>query len=163
MFSGNEWKHIPFEEGGRQGGTDTPHIWIRLLDLAVRRSRVRWKDENLGVEYCSSLLEPFVLDCLIWADDMVMCASSFENIKRMFCNMTEEIMRIGLSWKPSSLHMIRASVPWASTSLSWEVHGMAHKIHLVSSFQLLGVMIDSTGSDSAALNRRIAQAWVHFH
>jgi hypothetical protein len=85
LFQGNEWKHIPFEKGGRQGGTDTPHIWIRLLDLAVRRSRVRWKDENLGVEYCSSLLEPFVLDCLIWADDMVMCASSFENIKRMFC------------------------------------------------------------------------------
>ena len=72
-------------------------------------------------------------------------------------------MCIGLSLRFSSLEMIRASVPWASMCLSWEVHGMAHKIHWSSSFQLRGVMVDNTGSDSAALNHRIAQAWVHFH
>ena len=169
------WTGIKFHRGGRQGGVDTPSLWTRLLNLAIKRARARWRDQNLGFHFprddCFSdfisaspeMLNDFVLDCLLWADDMVIFGNSIGDVRRMWVILSEELVCIGLTWKPSSLELLGAGVCWEEvTHLDWAFGDISFKIGLVDKMLVLGVHIHNTGSDEAAMDYRISQGWAHF-
>jgi hypothetical protein len=77
-FQGCIWNGIKFIKGGRQGGVETPSLWVRLLNLAVVTARKRWTAEVLGFcfanhdifSHATTLNDAgppadFVLDCMI--------------------------------------------------------------------------------------------------
>jgi hypothetical protein len=77
--------------------------------------------------------------------------------------LEEEIGKIGLRWKPSSLEILRAGKTWNESFLMWQSGGENHKIKVVNSMLILGAKVDQKGSDETTLNFRASQAWIHFH
>ena len=73
------------------------------------------------------------------------------------------LQNIGLTWKPSSLEILRAGERWNGTFLQWDGVGATHKIKLVNYMVILGAKVDQKGSDETTLNFRASQAWLHFH
>ena len=74
VFQGAQIDPIAMEEGGRQGGADTPALWIRVLDLGISRAKDRWRDESLGLCLPGADGGPqeYLFDCLAWADDIIL-------------------------------------------------------------------------------------------
>ena len=54
-FQGVVWEGIPYSNGDKQGGSDTPEIWKRVLHVALRRARQRWDAPSLGLILVRSL------------------------------------------------------------------------------------------------------------
>jgi len=138
LFQGHCWTDLPFSKGGRQGGVDTPGLWTRVLDLAITAARERWRNEGLGAAFPCSLDSSYIFDCLVWADDIIIVFESILNARQMFAILEEEIAKIGVTWKPSSLEMLRAGDRWNETFLQWKGVGTTHKIKVVSSILILG-------------------------
>ena len=128
-YQGLVWEGVKFSCGGRQGGCDTPALWVRVFDLALKLAWKRWEAEKLGVWFdtdfsqsgsgaCCSFPssvggaasgsdDGFWLRCMVWADDIVMFGATLAKTQRMFSILTEELARISLDWKPSSLEIMR--------------------------------------------------------
>jgi hypothetical protein len=162
VFSG-----LQYSKGGKQGGTETPPVWNRVFDGVVRKSVLRWHALDVALDFDMAGfadVETFakcVLDILVWADDCVLCSKSLTGLKTMFTIMTEELQAVGLGWKAKSLELLRIGWEWSEreTAVCWG----GCEIKLVNRFILLGICIDSVGSDKAAFAHREAVAWSHFH
>jgi len=73
-FQGTTWEGIPYNKGGKQGGSDTPEILKRVLDVALRRAKVRWDEKSLGADFGTESRthgDHFYIDAAAWADDVV--------------------------------------------------------------------------------------------
>ena len=151
-----DWSDFRFEKGGRQGGTETPFLWTLLLDVAMIRAREAWRAQGHGFKLVDppSDVDGF-LDCLIFADDVVLCAESLESSLRMLEIVSEELTKLSLTLKPGSMELLPVSV--ALQDRSFRVAGW--EVRVVDRINLLGVLVDAVGSDETAV---IAQGWAHF-
>jgi ribonuclease HI len=164
-FQGEVFEHVEVLKGGRQGGSETPDLWKRYLDMAVTDARKRWAAEGLGMHFSDEFdSESFSVDALAWADDVVLMGNDLPVVKRMFVIFAEELAKIGLTLKPESLELLKAGCRrWEVPSFSWECAGGSFEIRLVHELTVLGVKVDQMGRTSTALNHRISQAWVHWN
>jgi hypothetical protein len=161
-YQGELIEGIPFCKGGRQGATDTPTQWNRLFGTAISRARRRWRDMGLGMRFCATGFSEgeaeLVLDAMVWADDTIIAADTLEEMRSMFGILTEEMRKLSLTWKPKSLELLRVGGKWSDKSFCWE----SCVIALVEKFTILGVCVDSAGSDTSAFNHRESVCWSHW-
>ena len=164
-FQGHFWSGMEYSRGGRQGGSETPELWKRLLNSALLKAKAIWDDMHLGAHFgVRDTVDYFHVDFMAWADDIVLYANSLDDIHSMFSILSNELHRVHLQWKPGSAELLRSTAPWAARSFQWDfAGGKSLGIALVHRFILLGVAVDAAATDTAAVDFRIGQAWVHWH
>jgi ribonuclease HI len=150
LFQGSRVEGVRLDKGGRQGGSDTPDLWVRLLNRALREAREIWSRSGEGL-----WIDEQRVDILVWADDVIMCSSSLDGLRKMFGTLTGCISKLGLAWKPGSMEVLTEG----SDSLSWE----GHAVKPVQKLLVLGTAVDLRGTTEAALEHRIAQGWGHYY
>ena len=163
QFQGHVWEGLEYSRGGKQGGTETPTMWCRLLDGVIRRARSRWNALSLGLVFeAEGFLDAETaarMDIAVWADDIILASNTKAGLELMFDILTSEMRKVGLDWKPGSLEALKGGDAWEPGCVIWS----GHSVQVVQRMLLLGVCVDIAGSDSAAIDHREAQAWVHFH
>jgi hypothetical protein len=92
----------------------------------------------------------------------VLFSNSLASMKAMFRILVEELCDLKLQIKPGSLEVMSNFGLWDQEVLFWDAGGVQHKIWAKHSLNILGVTVDESGSDEAAVDYRISQAWVHF-
>ena len=150
-----------------RGGAETPRLWVRLLDSAVKKAKHRWQESKLGASLptvgapeLGHGCDGVSLDLMIWADDLIIMGRSAAEVKTMFTILGEELVVLGLGWKPGSLEVLRAG-GWAEGGgevVSWA----GSDVRKVDAFTLLGTRVNSYGLDSCSADFRISAAWSHF-
>jgi hypothetical protein len=178
-FQGVGVPPVVYSKGGKQGGAETPSLWTRVLDLALRRCRVRWASEKLGIRFAvresSAWLEgpqkcvnvegeEYVVYALVWADDIVLCSPSQCKLMRMFQILSEELYAVELNLKPSSLEFLVGGEAFqGAVEEQWPSVWGDLAVRRVPRLCVLGGELDPFGSPVALAEGRVAQAWVHFH
>jgi hypothetical protein len=180
-----QWDKITFLRGGRQGGTDTPSLWVRYLDHIVQKAVKKWEFLGWGIHFPPEGVPPGAISqsqgdagavdickdglwvrILIWADDCIIFGSSPMECRNMFLSLCEEMKPLGLSWKAGSLEMIQIGDGWGAEvetdALYWKFEGHPYKIACKNSFVVLGAKLDSKASSQSMSAYRIEQSWVHF-
>jgi len=101
------------------------------------------------------------LDGAAWADDIILFSNSLANMMAMFRILVEELAALRLEIKPGSLEVMNNHGFWDHEVMHWEAGGIQHKVHARHSLNILGVTVDESGSDTPAIDHRIAQAWIY--
>jgi hypothetical protein len=83
-------------------------------------------------------------------------------MKLMFRILVEELKTLYLEIKPGSLEVMSNFGDIAHEVMYWDAGGIQHKVLTRHSLNILGITIDESGTDSASIDHRIAQAWHHF-
>ena len=141
---------------GKQGASDTPHLWNRYLDSIGRRARLRFEDLNLGIVFDRPAEPSFRLTHMYWADDCYFFAESQANLEIMFGIMSEELGRFKLTWKPASLKFLASHDSYKTCNFSWKNALGVWDVKGVDRFVALGVAIDRRGSTECAVQHRAA-------
>ena len=154
---------VLLEVGGEQGGSDTPELWKRITDAASRNARKQWVSEKLGIllRFEHPRKDDRVTH-LYWADDFYMFAQSASEAARMFVILTEEVHKLHLTWKPSSLHAMNISSNIALGDWVIPVGDHDWTIRAGSKLVVFGVCIDSNACSSASFDHRLGQTIAHF-
>ena len=160
------WDRVfSYSKGGRQGGTDTPELWKRYLDLAITRATVLWQSAHRGLILPDGAGVPggeVRLDFLAWADDIFLISGSLADLKSMWLELSTCINDIGLKWKPGSLEVLSNRHRAGGLSLDWEGDAGKYVVLVKPSIISLGVCLDSTGGSEASIQFRIAEGRRHF-
>jgi hypothetical protein len=156
-------RDVLLSNGGKQRGTETPSLWIRIADRAAQNAALRWKHEGLcitlDIELDSGSQQ---LTHLFWADDFYLLGKGIVEVERMFIILTEEIVKLGLTWKPSSLQALVTNPDCVADSLLFQASGTTWTIKIEPKIVALGVAIDNHGSTDVAFNHRLSQFIAHF-
>ena len=103
------WECITYSKGGKQGGSDTPELWKRVLDVALRKAKQRWDALSLGASFGQESKTHGLfcyLDGVAWADDIILFSNSLAHMKAMFQILVEELAALRLEIKPGSLEVM---------------------------------------------------------
>jgi Reverse transcriptase (RNA-dependent DNA polymerase) len=158
LFLGDVQASCPvlLASGGKQGASETPALWNRLLDVAWQRSISIWEREHLG----------FVLDTpcshrdrvfgAFWADDLYLVSSSSDHVARMFSILSSEIAALKLSWKPSALEVLCNHTDDIVTEFVWPSCFGPCTFKRVAKLGVLGTVLDSSGSTSTSIRARMS-------
>jgi hypothetical protein len=178
---GTVWDGLSPSKGGRQGGCDTPFLWNVLLRDALVKARVRWRSGGLGWTFDPNDVfareaqkhirdvvggyEAGWVPFMAWADDLVLLGRSEHEARMLWEILSQEIHKLGLTWKAGSLELYMAGRPADDElrTLDWSCDGIHAVVREVRSLVLLGILISATASDADAAKYRITQAWTHFH
>eukprot|EP00973_Karenia_brevis_P049136 6815139-Karenia_brevis.AAC.1 len=114
----------------------------------------RWEEQGYGfkVEDGSNIHH------LVWADNLFVIAASAEQGLDMMVELTKEFYSHGFSWKQGSLQaMFSKSLPGTNMEYEIETFG-AFDVPAVTEMEVLGAMLDRSGSSEASMNHRLVKA-----
>jgi hypothetical protein len=151
------WSGLPYQRGGKQGGSETPEVWKRVLDATLKCVVPRWRAAGLGITFGDQCLSYHA-----WADDLIVLATSAASFREMLGILCEELSRDGLAVKDGSIEILVAGNSYAS-ECTWTFPSCSHVVHFVETLDILGIRLDPVGSSRTSVEHRISQAWVHFH
>jgi hypothetical protein len=141
---------------GKQGSSETPSLWNRMLDTALGRARILCLQAGLGAHFKETGREDFVLSHLFWADDVYLFASSLSDARRMFGIYSTCIHELQLEWKLDSLKVLDN---WGehehAFTQEWDCCFGPLPMQNVVIMVALGVGIDRRGSVECAMDHRL--------
>jgi hypothetical protein len=78
LFQGECWPNIPYTRGGKQGGSETPELWKRVLNNAMIEIVGQWHEKKMGAH-----IGEISLQYMAWADDLVFFNHSAQGLNDM--------------------------------------------------------------------------------
>jgi ribonuclease HI len=144
---------------GKQGGTETPALWNRILDARLAEAAQTCRHEGLGWKLVDEGYADEDITHFSWADDVYIVSNTMEGAKRMFEHFSTSIEQAGLRWKPESLKVLSNMCGDVFVE-SWNTCVGPLELQHVTSFIALGVAIDNLGSTDCAVNHRVGCFWV---
>jgi hypothetical protein len=142
--------------GGKQGASETPTLWNRLLDVAWQRSLRQWEQEGLGFVMDTPRSHRDVVCGAYWADDLYLVSSSPDRVARMFSILSTEIAALKLSWKPSALEVLCNHTDDIITEFEWHSCFGVSTFRRVQKLGVLGTVLDCQGSTSTSIRSRMS-------
>jgi hypothetical protein len=97
---------VLLNSGGKQGASETPAIWVRVLDTAWKAAVAEWGHRDLGLHLDTPAYPRQRVFGCYWADDMYIFARGENDAYQMFNILSAEIHKLHLSWKPSALEVL---------------------------------------------------------
>jgi ribonuclease HI len=147
---------------GKQGGVETPSLWVRYLDACIQKALKEYKAQNLGLRFGTDQEDggSFQLECLYWADDVYLFANNIDECRAMFDILSACISESSLSWKPESLKLLDSTAcSVGSEELVWKNGTGTWKVLSCDRMVALGVGLDREGSTEEAVRHRLACFW----
>jgi hypothetical protein len=142
--------------GGKQGASETPTLWNRLLDVAWQRSLRQWEQEGLGFVLDTPRSHRDTVWGAFWADDLYLVSSSPDRVARMFAILSSEIAALKLSWKPSALEVQCNHTDDIITEFEWHTCFGISTFRRVQKLGVLGTVLDAHGSTSTSIRSRMS-------
>ena len=93
----SDW--FDFQRGCKQGGVDTPKEFNMVLESAMEPSVLKWRLAGYGYKLQNGTL----INHLIWADNILLIASSSTHMEIMIADLTSAFKGCGFHWKKDSL------------------------------------------------------------
>jgi hypothetical protein len=144
---------------GRQGSSDTPSLWTRVIDHVLALAQESWRAHNLGFELNDG--QPLVTH-VYWADDIYLIARDPAMIGDMFETLSTRLREFGLTWKESSLQLLSTD----ETNIGLTKHlcdgTNFYEVPFKKHLDVLGVRIDSAGGTHASVHHRAGVLFGHW-
>lgn len=147
--------------GGKQGGRDTPKLWNLYLLDAIQH--VVNDFERLGLVW---KLDDIILNLFIWADDIIVYASSLYDLQLKIDMLVHALWDADLDYKPDedSLQWFASEgADLAEGTLTVPVRGGGRRVvPCPETINILGIAFDRAASSTAAMHHRLVkanQAW----
>lgn len=137
------------KEGVRQGGSLSPLLFITYMDDIIKESRKRTKQMYAGHRH----LQTVNVSELAFADDVVLLASSEENLRNNLLVWNEVLERKGMKLNKEKTKVMVTSKEKRLINILIE----GERIEQVDSFQYLGVSLEETGNNEKEIADRIAK------
>ena len=135
--------------GGKEGANATPFFWNQVVDYTVAPLLPSWAtkgwDNQDGMQSISNL---------IWADDIFLISSNWDDMKSMCQDLIDRINQCGLDWKPSSLTYMAnecALSQAAPSTIDVRSHGSLMSFKAVPALPVLGILLDGKQNNSDQL------------
>jgi hypothetical protein len=144
---------------GRQGSSDTPSLWARVLDHALLLAQNIWHARGWGFPLGDD--QPLVTH-LFWADDIYLIAQTPSMIGDMFECLSGVLADFGLTWKESSLKLL--STDETNDGLTKLLNDVSkfYEVPYCKHIDVLGVRIDRVGSAHASVHHRAGVLFGHW-
>ena len=139
--------------GGKQGGSDTPCAWNRVLFAALSSAVAQFEQLGMCVVVHNLILKGWDL-LQIWADDLYVFSHTVHMLKHMFVIMTTELSRWLLAWKKTKLEFLTTE-QFDDEAAEVEVAGEVFRLRCVEELNCLGIALDSRGSSLASIEHRL--------
>ena len=136
-----------------QGAPESPIVFVMVMEMVLRTLQESWRKRGLGWQ-----LDAFWLCVVCYADDVVLLATSKQSLSIMVLEVVYALEEVGLSVSAGKSH-------WTS----WPRHpGDSFRIGpddilWEARLTFVGTVLDFSGSSSAAVDYRMAQATKVFH
>ena len=152
-----------FNRGGKQGGVETPDAWNAIMDHLLEPLVISWEARGMGFNWD----HPQVISHAVWADNIILFASSAAMMKQMQLELSSAITAGQLRWKPSSLEVLQAGslLKESIDTFSVEQHGESFVYKRVLQLSLLGDLFDDLAATELSRSNRqgIADAIYYKH
>ena len=156
-------KHFRIERGVRQGDPLSPTLFNALLETVFRVLKRRWTSMGVGIRMGPR--DEDVLSNLRFADDVLLTATSLQQLSAMLQDLRIEAGRHGLELHPGKTKIITNKLcrKGAEAAQYVDINGLRVDI-LASgaSTKYLGRMLCSTRPHHVEVDNRIRQAWNKF-
>ena len=156
-IAGREWRQ-KLRRGVVQGSAYSAELFARLLDHFLAGTCERWRErENTWLQ---GLSEQDKLFMVIFADDIILMATSFVQMQRMMGELQTALQAIGLSLAVEKTSLIHS--PDLRPEPIFLHHGR-EPVKIVESMLYLGVLIGFQVSCVQVLQARLVRATNAFH
>ena len=96
-----------FEQGGKQGGVETPDIFNCCLEMIMSPLIESWVEKGWGVRLAwDETDKPTLINHAVWADNIWLVAECPKILESMFQELTDAIYSASFAWKLSSLEVM---------------------------------------------------------
>ena len=163
------------ETGGRQGGVRTPDEWKYMLKRGFTKPSKKWTDEGVGFKMSrEGLGEPDSYDVInleIFADNIYIFAGSSDQMQVMIDEVTVEMHKMRLRWKPGPMkdgahtgpnYMTAGALRKVEENNRQPIHIQTSKgrkqLEFKNRLEVLGSLITDDNDDKAAMEFRQAKA-----
>ena len=176
-------EHFKYERGVKMGGVDGPDQFNSVLDHAIGPCARRWKEEGRGfklredyrrlktarmerLQEDQAIDQGIAISHQVWADNFYAYGGTGGELRHILQDATDSLEEKGLFWKQSSLEVIAGTFSELQPGSVMRVQsrlGHVWDFRIVSSMEVLGVLLDRAGSSMASVRHRIAKATKHFY
>ena len=144
----------PFNRCLRQGGVESPFCLNRTTAQVLSELVPGWKARRLGV----LLDDGFCATHAVWADNYYLLSSSSESLQTMVRELSDGLVKRGLSWKPGSLQVMFSDELRSHDQISAYDENGVHIFEEVDSMEALGVLMCREGPSPRSVIHRLAKA-----
>ena len=143
-----------YRRGGRQGGVETPDLFVFLLDGIMEPIVQQWSVQGFGVHF-----DDFNITHVIWADNIFIFASDRTQLKEMTAMVSQALPARSMGLKTTEATFIKGigtdSIDSSTADIEvTEALALKHSEHMVC----LGVYLDRWGSTAGSITHRAVQA-----
>lgn len=141
-------EEIPMDRGLPQGAPESPLIFTMIMEMIIRSLEPEWKARGYGFS-----LDEFRMTCVCYADDIVLAATTREDLESMIADVITALNGIGLGIGAEKTH-------WTSTPplKNEDITVCERKVPWEETLTFVGTVLDLRGSAWAAMTYRMAQA-----
>ena len=166
-------EEFTYSGGGKQGGVETPDEWNAIIDWIMEPLVDSWTANGLGLRLsdCEDGSEGTLISHAVWADNIILLASSMEMMQCMVEQLNGAFSRFRrrtgeryFIWKPSSLECLEVGPVQAHDggTLRVDQDGAVFEYESKEALILLGEYIDRTGSSQDSLAYNLGKAESHY-
>ncbi len=147
---------FPYSRGGKQGGVETPLEWLTMIDELLENLVVAWPFHGIGVKMGGAQDREAVLFHAVWADNIILFASSYDMMQIMVDELTVAIHQYSPCWKKSSLELLAGGtlINEPPKKISAKQDGAELIYTPTQQLLLLGELFDNHGSTETARAHR---------
>ena len=150
------------QKGSKQGDSLSSLLFNTVLQYSLKDEIQRWqKKKGMGIH-----LSDHDHDCLTYlrfADDVMLFATSKEQIRKMMCEFKKATDKVGLRIRPNKTKILSSTIN-SDTKKHLEVDGMSIAILTRNeSVKYLGQRISFYHQETTQIKSRIRAAWATFH
>lgn len=135
-------------KGVRQGDTISPKLFNAVLQEVFKK--LNWEERGIKID-------GEFINNLRFADDIVLLASSFEELQKMLQDLNRESKLVGLK-----MNLSKTKIMSNSFILPQKVTVGINEVESVCSYTYLGQVITMNGSIIEEINNRVKLAWRAF-
>ena len=145
-YGDSEW--FPIEKGVKQGTTISPHLFNIYSERVMREALEGLKGTvKVGGKSITNLR---------YAEDVVLIASTIEELQDLVDRVKESSARVGLSMNVKKTKIMKILCGENDNNTSVIVNG--EPLQIVKQFNYLGALITDSGDDTPEIKRRIGTA-----
>ena len=138
------------DSGVRQGCIMSPCLFNVYMNVVMKKAKIGM--EKRGVRFMEEGRK-WKVPSLLYANDLVLCGESEEDLRAMVGRFVELCRRRGLKVNAGKSKVM---VMIGEEGLECEVHVDGVRLERVSEFKYLGCTLDEAGTDGAECSRKVA-------
>ena len=160
-MTGKESDKIEIKKGTKQSDPLSSLFFKPFLQVALKDDFPRWQKKK-GMGICLGDDDHDCLANLRFADDVLLFASTEEQLQEMLCDFEHDTEKVGLKIHPGKTKILSCQI--SNTRKEVEIDNIkVEKFTREESTKHLGQMVTFQQQEMTEIKNRIRAAWATFH